>query len=462
MDYFIAKFPKLLGSLFVCIIFFLGAVKSRKGLYFCVFLMPYEGVVLKNFGLPGFFVISYFLGYFFRSFMIRERFWKNIYYRKYILFIIFAILVSSISFALKKDYSNLMLLSTSSSIISPFIRYIYVITSAIMLYILICNEIKTYQDITKFIIAFNLSLSYLFITWIGDYIFHFNLPSLLLAKVSGGGSVAQYSTRFAGYTAEYGLTAEYLMIIIAFSVLFIFAQRKMYTTKFISAVTIIIAILMAISTGTRAFVVVLFLFSAILLFLLTLVRAISIGKSSAIIISLIIILIFTGYMLKGSQLSERMDESKQIANINKKKFAKGNIAKIEKLLNRTYFSAFEDIVDVAGFWGVGPLNITGVNNIAFCRHSLYYDLYIKFGVIGLTIYLTFYLKLLIDLYKKIRLKGTSQRIMPIVLFSLFLPLLLGEYARSYQNQVSFMLIYWFLFAIIACVNKLEPVPDMKK
>lgn len=449
MSYLILKLPQFICILFAGIFFLLGLTKSKKGLYFLIFLIPYEGAALRGFGFSGFCVIGYFLGYWIAKARLSKTIWKNIHYRKYILLIIISIIISLFVLAIRQDYSDLTLGYGVTSIVGPLMRYMVNITAAIILYILIYNATKTYQDILNYIWVFILSLSYVFITWIGSFVYYLNLPFFLRTKYCAGGT---YGTlhRFAGYVGEYGLQSEYFMFIIAFSILLILSSQKKLERKLIPFIAILISIPMAISTGTRAFLVVLFLFAIIFVSLISFKKGFRLGKRLLIFSSIFIVFAFLQNQIRGSYLLERVSESVEIGQ------SMQYASDIDRLLNRPYITEFNNIIKTAGLFGVGPLYIKGVRGNAMCWHSLYYDILIKFGILGFLIYLFFYFRLLSDLYKNIKLKGTSQGFISILFFSLLLSLLIGEYARSYQIETSFTLMYWFLFAIIACANKLKP------
>ncbi len=450
MSYLILKLPKLICILFAGIFFFLGLTKSKKARYFMIFLIPYEGAALRGFGFSGFCIIGYFMGYYYAKSRFNETIWKNVHYKKYILLIIFSLIISSLGLALRQDYSDLTLGYGVYSIVEPLMRYMANITAAIMLYILISNEAKTHQDILNYIWVFILSLSYVFITWIGSFVYHLNLPSFLQTQYSGGVITYSYLDRFAGYVGEYGLQSEYFTIIITFSILLILSSKIKLERKLLLLIAIFISIPMALSTGTRAFLVVLFLFSIIFTSLILFKKRVRLGKRLLIISSIFIIFAILHNQMRRSYLLERINESIEIGQ------SMQYASDIDKLLNRPYITEFNNVIETAGLFGVGPLHIMGVRGNAMCWHSLYYDMLIKFGILGFLIYLFFYFRLLSDLYKNIKLKGTSQGFISILFFSLLLPLLIGEYARSYQIETSFTLMYWFLFAIIACANKLKP------
>lgn len=450
MSYLISMLPKFIGILLVGAFFLLGLIKSKKGQYLLIFLIPFEGIVFRGIGLSGFCVIGYYIGYRYAKLKLNESIWKNVHYRKYILLIMCSLLISLFVLAIRGNYSDLTLEYGTHSIVGPLMRYILNFTSAIMLYILISNGTKTHQDILNYIWAFILSLSYVFITWIGSFFYHLNLPSFLQTVYAGGASTYNFLNRFAGYVGEYGLQSEYFMFIIAFSVLLILSSHKKLERKLLPFIAILIAIPMAISTGTRAFLIILFLFAIIFVSLISFKKRIRLSKRLLIISSIFIIFAVLHNRMRGSYLLERVTESIEIGQSIR------YTSDIDRFLNRPYITEFNNVVETGGLFGVGPLKIIGVKGNAMCRHSLYYDMLIKFGILGFLIYIFFYIRLLIDLYKNIKIKVSSQSIIPIILFSLFLPLLIGEYARSYQNQTSFMLMYWFLFAIIACANRLKP------
>jgi O-antigen ligase len=262
--------------------------------------------------------------------------------------------------------------------------------------------------------------------------------------------------RFAGYTGEYGLVAEYLFVITVFSIILIIKNNIPLHRKVIGVIVSWISISIAISTGTRTFLVIYFLFILIFLTILFRIKKIRLRNFAIIIIVLFITIVTFISALKGTLLMERFQETEDIGG---EKIVYGD--QIDNLLNRPYFEEFENVMEVGNIFGVGPLNIVGVRNNAMCWHSLYYDLIIKFGVFGLMVYLIFYTRLLKDLYNKIINKSGENYYLLAALFVLLVALLLGQYARSYQNQTSFMLMYWLLFAVIAVVNQLPDSQEEK-
>jgi len=176
LSYLISKVFKFLPIFIAGIFFLFGLKKSKRGLYLLIFLIPFEGIVLRGVGASGFCVVGYFLGYYYAKLRLNENIWENIHYRKYILLIIISIIISLFMLAIRQDYSDLTLVYSVTSIGMPLMRYMMNITAAIMLYILISNEAKTHQDILNYIWVFVLSLSYVFITWIGSFVYHLNLP----------------------------------------------------------------------------------------------------------------------------------------------------------------------------------------------------------------------------------------------------------------------------------------------
>jgi len=429
-------------------IFLLGLRKDKTGLFLSIFLLMYQGVQIKGFEATILYIIFYFGGYFFYKLQKRESIWKNIHYKRYLAFILISLFLSLLALILRGDYSDLNLGIGLYSVKRAFRIYMVNFVGAIMLYILITNEIRTHQDILRCIWAFMLSLIYIFICWIGSYVFDLGLPGFLQTKYSGGGATINLA-RFAGLSGAFGLMSEYFLVIIAFSLIFIFSKKTGQNKKLMSIIAAILALPMAISTGTRSFVVVLFVFALIASYLF--LKKSTVKLPTKVGILLILPIVFSGiiYQMRKSYLLERLEKTYYLSeSLGVSTYT------IDKILNRPYIQTFKDVREVGGLIGVGPIQLVGVRDNLMCHHSLYYDMLVKFGMIGILVYLLFYFKLAQGLYKKIRFE---KRVLYIFLFSLFISLLLSEYARSYQDQASsFMLMYWFLFALIACVNNLRP------
>ncbi len=454
MSYLISKLPQLLFLLIAGTFFLLGLIKSKAGLSLLIFLIPFEGITIRGFAPTVFCMFGYFFGYCFNKSKNHESAWNNVHYRKYLSLIIFSLLLSLFALVFKENYSELNLGFGIYSVMPGLKKYMVNIVSCIMLYIIMTNEVRSHQDILRCIWAFVLSLSYVFISWIGSFVYNLGLPTFLQTRYAGEGMTYGWLHRFAGFRGEYGLMSEYFLIIMALSLVLIFSVRGSQHKRLISLIVVIVAVPMAISTGTRTFMVMLLLFTILSVFFLLLKSKLSMSKK--IFMLFMIPVAFAGifYQLRGTYLLERIEG---IAALGQS--TSYSASSIDILLNRPYSTTFRDIIEVGGLIGIGPIYVIGVRGNNMSTHSLYFDLIVKFGIIGLIIYFVFYFKLLQGLYKKIRLKNS---IPAIILFSLLLPLLIGEYARSYQNQTSFMLMYWFLFAIIACVNKFSEIASSER
>jgi len=439
---------KILIFSVIPLFFHFGYKKSLKGLYLIIFLLPYEGLTLKNLQLSQFAICGYFAGNLLNHHL--KNIFRNNIYTKYILILILLFLFGIINFFTKGIDSNFLLnygQPTSLALKSYIINFII----SILLFILLLNNIYTYQHIKKCLLAFIWSISYFFLTWLFSFILHLPIPSFLRTVCPGGSVFAYYEevAAFGGYIGETGLTAEYSFFVLTFS-LFLFLSSKELNKKIFFASIMAISIFIGISTLMKTYYLALMIFMLVLTYYLLKEKKINLNKKVSVIVLIIIVAGFVYWKASNSFIVKRFE--KQIERTESIGIYE---SKIDVLLHRPYEKEFNNFWEECGLTGIGAINALGVRGNHLATHSHYYDLFMKYGLIGLIIYLLFYFRLLKELHSftsnKHKISDTGKRLI-YILFSLLLSLLVAQYARSYQNQTSFMLNYWFLFGLIAVIT----------
>jgi len=420
--------------------FLLGIIgRNKVGISLCLFFLPYNLFSIKGLGFNLFAIMGFESGYILRSVITHKSIWQNLYYKSYFRLILLSFSLSIFIVFVRQDYSDVSGFGLIS-VKSTSIIFISVYISCLLLYVIIYSTTKSLSELLTFITAFIVSSYYIFLSWVGSFIYNFGLPDFLQMRHSGGGY-----ERFSGFWGDYELTNEYFFIVLILSIITLSNKDSKRSQKILSLGAIIISLPLAVSTGTRSFLVMIALFIIISFILLIFRKNISIARKMSLTFASIIIMIITYFLVSRSYIfSKRFEQTLILAQSGSR-----NIYIFEKIVNRSYSDTYQDILEVGGLFGIGPVFVHNVRGLDMVYHCLYYSLVINFGIIGLIIYLAFFKKLLKDLY--INYKSKSN-ILYLMLFSLLLSLLVDEIKINFMRQASQILIYWFLFAIIAVVN----------
>ena len=436
----------LIILILLTILFALGLIKSINGLYIIIFLIPYQGLSMKGIDLSIMLIFTYFLGYIYdnKRFSIR-----GIPYKKYINLLILIFIISIGVFIFKGRNSD-FLLYPGWSVEHALFHYIKPFIASILFFILTNNIIQNRNQLIKSISFFTLSIFYYSFTWFFDFILHLPIPSFLKTTYYGSGESYNSLLSFSGYTGESGLTSEYCLFIFILS-LYLIVIKNSFGKKCLYCSTLLLALLVGISTSMKTFIVGIFLILLFYIYFYLRKAKLNLYRNMFYMFMTFILLFFTYYRITQSYLVHRV-----IVQQERIQYELGSEYLFDRLIHRPYQGEFNDFLEVSGLIGIGPINALGVRENHLATHSHYFDLFMKFGLIGLLLYLLFYFRMFKDLYK-LNLKKNNMpfpnKLLVFNLFTLFFVLFLAEYARSYQNQTSFMLSYWFLFALIASITK---------
>ena len=437
MDLIIRKLPiiAIFAITFWCSI----SGRDKIGVSLSIFFLPYNLFSFRGFGFNIFAIMGFALGYILRNIVTHRRIWQNLYYRSYIRLILISFGLSIFIVLVRQDYSDVSMFTLSVK--STSIRFIGTYIFCLLLYVIISNTTKSLEELLAYITAFIASSYYIFLSWVGSFISNIGLPDFLQMRHSAG----SYE-RFSGFWGDYELTNEYFFIVLILSIIIFFNRESKIYQKVISFGAIVISLPLAISTGTRSFLVMssIFIIASFILYILR--RRISITRKVSFALISILIMIFAYVFISRSYLfSKRLEGTLILAQSGSR-----DVYTLQKIVNRSYLDTYQDILEVGGPLGIGPVFVHTVRGDDMVYHCLYYALVIHFGIIGLIIYLAFFTKLLKDLYKNYKLQNN---ILYIMLFCLLLSLLVDEIKINFMRQPSQMLIYWVLFAVITVVNR---------
>ena len=435
--------------LIITLTFFCGATgRTRIGILLCLFFLPYNVFAIRGFGFNAFAIMGLALGYFIKNFITHKSLWKGLFYKKYIILISLSFVLSIFIVLIRQDYSDVSMFTISVK--STSVNFIGTYTLCLFLYIIISKTLKSLEELLVYITAFISSAYYIFLSWAGSFINFLELPDFLQMRHSGG----SYE-RFSGFWGDYELTNEYSFIVLVLSIIILFNKDSKIYQRVISFGAIMISLPLAISTGTRSFIVMSFVFIIVsLVFYLFRSRISVTRKVSFAIVSTLILIVAYIFIARSYLFSRRLEQTLIFIQSGGT-----DVYTVEKIVNRSYFETYQDILEVGNVAGIGPVFVHSVRGNFMVYHCLYFALIIYFGIIGLIIYLSFFTRMFKDLYKNYRVEN---KLLPLMLFCLLLSLLVDELKTNFMRKPSQMYIYWFLFAIIAVVNRYFSFPKPKK
>jgi hypothetical protein len=435
---------KLVVLLLAIISFYFGYTNPKRGIYLIVFFIPYE----SNMEVYGFELSILLIIVFFIAFTLNPQVkFKRIPYKLYIIFFLTLILIGFIYFGINGFPSSLYIETgiTANSAVTSFIKDII---AAFLLYVIINNVVDSYTMVRKVVKVFVFSISYFFITWLFSYLLKYNLPGFLSVIYSGGANTFHREIIFAGYTGENGLVSEYCLIVSALSYYLVLSTKNL-NHKLLYQGILVLALIIGFTTASKTFLVLVFLFVMLAMYLSRFTNQI---KSRSRIIALAFLVAFFGSLVYFSADLYMMERIEQ--QINRTESVGRSDYFLDNVIHRPYLEQTSEYLSESGLFGIGPINALGINGNSFATHSLYIDLLMKYGIIGLIVYLFFYFSILRKTFRLIKVPQSDafNKQLIIILFSLFSVLLIGEYARSHQNQTSHLLIFWFLIGLMTKIT----------
>ena len=411
--------------------FFLSLTnKERYAIYSLILVLPFMAAPLRDaefpiiFGLSSFIIFGISLGRLVKNSVItnsnRDYFQETSLIKKWIFFF----LLLSIILPLFSD--------TYNPFLKPEMLYSYVnFICYIVILILFINIMpRNIKEIEKFILIFNSSVFlqlFSYVAMISDLSI---LPRFLIARSIE--STSYY--RFSGLFGDHELILYYFMIVIGLSMWFLHNGKY----RIISFFTLTTSIVLGLLTGTRSFLIILIIF-----LMLNAVLVLLKGKFRSkihIVISVflaIILVIYLSTVTIFQTIYTRSIESLSLIRLGY----------YEESFNRKWIEAIPVIIEKAGFWGHGAYLSTRFYDHIIIPHCLYFDMYSKFGVIGLILLIMLLIKIFKMSYK-IAINPNMSKPKEFILFSLVIILAVNQVKISSLRYVHTILIYAFLFMIV--------------
>ena len=340
--------------------------------------------------------------------------------------------------------------------------YFSATAAAILLWILIQTEVDSEHMMASCMRAFLWSGIYLAVVYLITGVAEIRLPDMLsprwiskdLANELGTRGTSFTPSLFAGshFTGFIGFTenfAEYLFVLFAFAVTLLLARLQKKTDIALGASAIVISLLLSIPTAIKAYPVM------IMLFLIPLVL---IGAKGNRRLYIIVTLLFAAIVYYGvretlSQTLYFKRFSVVTERLNKAEKDPSAVASLARIMGREdIVTFFPKVAETGGIFGIGPVIVRAISYSPIPYHNLYYSLWLSFGLMGLVIYIAFFLRMVLRLIWVRRLsydlKSSAAALVLIML------VLLIEQFKVSAFRVSYGVIsFWLVFGLSsACAN----------
>jgi len=413
--------------------------KNHLALNLIVLLIPLQTIFFNQFGLNAVVILGYFVGQIFHENNFLFTILRGVPLRRYIVTIFLIISVG----ILVGHFSSLNRLEWfSNSPLSNQFGFIIYNYSAIALCLLIVNHVKSEEDIKSLMLFFNLSAFYTLIAWFGFYYLGNHLPDFIRSVNDGGGG-----ERFSGLWGDYELVVEYCFINLIFA-LIILVTNPSKSSKLISLTSLIITLPMVISTGTRSFIIIAGLYAILVLLFILHNDKIHFGEK----IRLIYFLIVAGFVVTTlvSQSDILLERFSHTINNYQLFTTYKTLNAFEALVNRNYSTAYEAVLEVGGLFGKGSFFVHQVDNDTMVYHCLYFQLIVNFGIVGLIVFVMFFVNLLSGMLR-VYLRNKSRLLM--MFWILLVVLLIDQVKIDFMRSKPQILVYWMLFGISLSIIK---------
>jgi hypothetical protein len=315
-----------------------------------------------------------------------------------------------------------------------------------MVFIFTVMFVESIEDVMLYLTGFLISAMIFYIGWL-EFGFSMNLPDFIAPVYSTSSFNTGYVyDRYPGLWADYELANEFAYIAGVISLVVLFSHAKKIQKAF-ALIVFSVSIPVAASTGTRSLLVMTLIFGGTTLLLYSLRR--DIGAFRKISISAIVVLgtfVAVSVFMTDNTLQERVFKS-----IDSLPGALSlDFNETQKLANRNYIDTYEDILEIGGLFGAGPVMAWKVRGSDLVYHCLYYHIVIAFGLFGLLGFLAFWGKLMGDAVKRIMAKESV--LVSVLLVALLVSLLADQTKINYWREPSHMCVYGFIYGLIGVFN----------
>ena len=416
--------------------------KEKYAIYSLIFVLSFKAAPFHNsefpifLGLSSFIIVGISLGRLVRHSVFtnsnQDNFKEILLVKKWILFFLFLSIVLPL---LSETYNPFVHAEMTYS-------YVHFICYIIIIILFIDIMPKDVTVIEKLMLMFNLSV---FLQLLSYVAMKFNLsifPKFLTARSAT--EISYY--RFCGLVGDHELIVDCFMMVIGFSSWFIYNNKH----KTISFITLITAIVLGIITGTRSFLIVFILF--IMVNTILILSKATVLKSKIVTVILLLGLIVFFFNLNFFVGKIDVFQTMYNRTLQSMTLLQGHSIDIERFANRKWSEALPIVIEKAGFLGHGAFLSSHFYDHVMVPHCIYFDVYSKFGAIGLLLLIILFINMLKISYKIAKNPNMSKP-KEFIFFSLVITLAVQQLKISALRSVNSILIYAFLFMVIYVLYK---------
>ncbi|MHA1381748.1 MAG: hypothetical protein ACTSRG_25545 [Candidatus Helarchaeota archaeon] len=248
--------------------------------------------------------------------------------------------------------------------------------------------------------------------------------------------------RFWGLLGDWELIVDYNMAIIGFSLILTVKKIKIK----LSIAAIFTAIISALLSGTRSFLIVLAIFMFIVV-ILNILKKVKMKK----VIKIVLISFFL--ILVGYKIINKYVPLYTITKRIERTILLYNRGDIQGATNRKILEQIPFILENVPFLGFGSIRIFALKNENIISHSLYFNIYTLYGILGLISILYLFI---FSLYKLtiIWRKSKNEIIMreASIYIALLVSLAINQVKISCIRNISPILIYATIFIYVYFLN----------
>jgi len=424
---------KLVITLLICLILFLILDRNLiKGVSVLVFLITFDiidpigslwGVPAKFFTSTIFIVVAYITLFKRNLIIFNNKILSDNYKIAFLLVWGFSIGLIYIGEMPTVDQYTISTLNISplNQLIINFVNGIVLLLFLQILYIGTPNL----QSLLKHIEWFCYSI---FLHLLNPLVFFINGKTIY--QWMGDAPDPMSSIRIGGLFFNFEFTTDYVLIVIIFSLILLFFNKRL------PLLYIFLAMVLGLLTGSRSFLILLLIQSAAIILFIG-------NYSRKFRFSFLIITVFVFGIL--FYLNQRYSSEIVVLNHLNKSFASFEDKDVDEALNRPYEDSW-DILARTPITGFGNFNHIISFKSLITSHFLLLHIYVKFGIIGILIFLWIYFRdiaklFLLQAHKKIRYTKYLLIILLIILF-------LQNLKISFIRYSTTIYIYGFIYFII--------------
>lgn len=423
--------------------------KREMAVLVCIFTIPCGQILqteLIPIGIPGIIVLSIYLFNKLNSKYINS--WisisNKVFYLYYFLFI--GIIIGLL------DLPNLDTYTVASKNFQIYSLSFFIVVLILFIKILNVYSLNLLFQ-RKIRIVF---VSSIFIQSMPFFLQNFGLRTLLLDSIyqtTYDSNSFEEIARFSGFFGDYELIVDYVLIIIAFSLLELINYKK---KSFYFLLIILTSLYVGLISGTRSFLIILPLF----LFNFYVLNIIYIKKNINFLFFIFLFVFVVVFLMLFDLNSGDFIVFERFQDFLNSYISNGNLSNAS---NRNFSNLFSVLLESITPFGNGSVFFYEINNDEMVSHNLFFHMYARYGFIGVSLlFYLFYNSFLILLSSIKNNHSDKLRTEGIILAALLVSLFVQELKISGIRYQHSMLIYAYFFMCIYFFAKKSSINRINK